>query len=249
MLNHRKQRLPFNAGSRGQRWTLLSATCDDPVALKTTLQNLLATLEGFYNTPAPKGVCELIYSRKELDKKVAKNTPDWVAAITKAHCNTIYILSPSVISQESCHRKSSFQKILTHELAHIFHRTINSRALRWVDEGIALFVARQEKPCDFTRAQLNQFLQKALSQDITVQSFVRLRGYTISFHLIHVISEKYGTQILPRLLFLKPGSAFPSSLRSLLGVSPARFRTFLINSLSKQCAKCVKSDRSAPGRI
>lgn len=163
---------------------------------------IIKDLQKFYRIKNPKIKIELIYSRKEFDDKLNYKTPNWlVAAALK---NNIYLFSPSVIEKVSDHKKTEIKKLLTHELCHIFNSKINRNNLTWVDEGIALFIAKQRKNKNYTKNNLDYFSDYYFEKNIKLLSFAANNGYTISYWAIRKIAEKFNSEKLLELLKIDP---------------------------------------------
>lgn len=85
-----------------------------------------------------------VYSRKEMNESVKKETPEWF--VGGAGSDSIVIFSPSVFSKVSNHPESDFVPVLSHEIAHIFTKSnFKFRYPVWLYEGVAGYVAEQYK--------------------------------------------------------------------------------------------------------
>lgn len=162
----------------------------------------LKQLSKFYKIKPPKINIELIYSRKELDDKLNRETPRWlVAAALK---NSIYLFSPAAIENLSDHKKTEVKKLLTHELCHIFNSKVNKANLMWADEGVALFLANQRKIRNFTKKELNFFANNFFAENINLRLFAKNNGYKISYWAIKKIVGKYNKKKILELLRINP---------------------------------------------
>ena len=86
-----------------------------------------------------------LYTRLQMDKISHKKTPDWLIGYAKDKHN-VYIFSPSVFDKVSNHPVTDFPYTLTHEITHIFtHHLLNFYYPKWLNEGIAGYVAQQYK--------------------------------------------------------------------------------------------------------
>lgn len=159
----------------------------------------------------------LLYSREEFDKKMGRKTPEWMVGVILK--NTIYLFSPSVIEKFSTHKKSRLNKIIAHELCHIFNDKINKEILNWIDEGTALFLAGQEKAKDFKKTDWQFFIDNFLDRNISLQSFAEHEGYKISYWTIRTIAEKFGINKLLDLIKINPKEDnVEGKLEEMLGV-------------------------------
>jgi len=151
-------------------------------------------LKGFYDKNISNINIELVYSRKELNKKIKKKTPDWLVGFTDK--NKIYLFSPLVVEKYSSHRKSDLNKIITHEFCHIFNAKINNNIPIWLDEGLAMNLSNQKKNKDFKKSD-RQFFIDNLNNNISFDSFVKHDGYKISYWLVKKLIYKHkGKKIL-----------------------------------------------------
>lgn len=158
----------------------------------------LKNLKKFYKISCPKIDIELFYSRKEFNNRIGRSTPDWLVGFARK--NTIYLFSPSIIEKVSSHKKTKVKKILIHELSHIFNNKINKNILTWVDEGTAMFVAKQNKKKDFTKKNLDFFSNNFFDKDIDLDVFAKNNGYKISYWAIKTFIKKYNKNKLLKLI-------------------------------------------------
>lgn len=87
---------------------------------------------------------ELIYSRKEFDKKFGKKTPRWVCGAIKK--NKIILFAPSVFEKKTIHKLSIYADTLIHELNHIFYEKLaKTYKPWWLHEGLALNLEKKYK--------------------------------------------------------------------------------------------------------
>ena len=123
---------------------------------KKMIEKIKKKLEEFYGFKSPDFSVEICASRKDFEEKTGKKeTPDWLVGF--ANKGNVYVLSPEAMERESSHKKEEFEQILTHEVCHIFNNEINKNTLTWVNEGTALFLAKQNKKPNFTKENLIKF--------------------------------------------------------------------------------------------
>lgn len=170
--------------------------------VKRLVLSNLRKLNKFYKTDYPEINLELVYSRKEFDDKIGRHTPDWMVGVSLK--NKIYLFSPLSIEKFSTHKKSKLNKIIAHELCHIFNNKINKEILNWVDEGTALFLADQKKAKDFKKSDWYFFIDNFLNENINLRSFAKHEGYKISYWLVRTIIENLGVNTLYRLIKINP---------------------------------------------
>lgn len=170
--------------------------------IKNNIIGTVRKLVIFYNIKNPKINIELIYSRKELDDKFGHKTPKWLVAVTRN--NRVYLFSPSVIEKVSFHKKKEVRKILVHELCHIFNGKINKNGLMWIDEGTALFLAKQKRDKTFTKKDIAYFSNNYFDRNIKLIHFAENNGYEISYWSIKNAVKINGINIIARLLKINP---------------------------------------------
>lgn len=87
----------------------------------------------------------IVQSRKEIDEIKGYKTEAWVVAFVQK--GKIYILAKDKMATEAeQHTKNDFEKILKHEIAHLFFvQLVGDFKPRWLNEGVACYFAGQEK--------------------------------------------------------------------------------------------------------
>lgn len=88
----------------------------------------------------------LLNSREGIDAVCGRRTEDWFVGWTNNN-NSIFILEESVFPKESSHKdKRYFWKVLKHEYCHLYFRQLTKNHYPiWLNEGLACFLAEQEK--------------------------------------------------------------------------------------------------------
>jgi hypothetical protein len=174
---------------------------DQKKKISTKIKLALDKVSKFYE-PAmhPQWVyLNLIYSREEFNEKIGRQTPDWMAGF--ADKNVINLLSPNVMEKHSSHPKNYFDKLLTHELAHIYTAEINNRALMWLDEGLALNIAEQKKKVEIPKDDWKYFVDNnGISGKIPYKYFSDHSGYKIAYWLTNVLLNNFGKESIIELL-------------------------------------------------
>src|SRR3989344_413717 len=132
-----------------------------------------------------------IDSRKEIDKIWGKKTERWLTAWASEN-NSIFILNPRVYVKESDHKNiDHFWKTLKHEYCHLYFKKLTHGANhpKWLNEGLACYFARQEKPKPSRHEALKLFNYfKKTDKDI----------YKISYFWVSLLIKKYGLRKLLR---------------------------------------------------
>lgn len=170
--------------------------------LENNLPNIIEKMCKFYKIKNPNFIIEFVYTRKELNQKLGYKTPKWqVAAVM---LNNIFMFSPSVIENFSTHNKKEVNKLLIHEICHIFNNSINKNCLMWIDEGMSLFLAKQKKDKCFDEKDLNYFVKNCLNKNTNLRPFAEHNGYKISYWIINTMIEYFGKEEILILLRIKP---------------------------------------------
>ncbi len=151
-----------------------------------------STLSDFFGSEnIPDGVkINLIYSREEFNTENGRDeTPSWMVGFARK--NVIHIFSPNVIEKFSPeHPKSSFQPLLIHELTHIVISSFNKKIPIWLNEGLPLNVAQQEKYNKIKNGDWDFFINA--SGKINFDEFAKHGGYRISYWLVKTLLEIVG---------------------------------------------------------
>lgn len=115
--------------------------------IKKTLKEAYQNNKKFFKSDTPLITITLVYTRKELDEIIHRQTKDWEVAYAYNHDdlkNQIVIFSPEIIETVSGNTKSYFPYLLTHEMAHVFTDNVrNFFQPRWLYEGLAGYVSKQ----------------------------------------------------------------------------------------------------------
>jgi len=152
-------------------------------------------------------------NRNELDLQWSK---DWAGAGFKSQCWMVAsgvaqrfdILSPLSWKKDACDHNANdsieIQKIITHELVHVFHAQQNSKPnfdgmddLSWLVEGVATFVSGQltNERLEKVKTQLKQKTPVKLSELWTGADKYGRAGSFINF-----LDQKYGKEKIFKLL-------------------------------------------------
>jgi len=140
---------------------------------------------------------ELIYSRKEIDGILGSKTPNWL--IASSFKNKFIIFDPSKIEKYTCHNKNEFEQLITHETTHILLKKLNSNLCDWMNEGLALNIAKQEKRKDIKAKNINYFIKNCLFKNSKYETFISKQGYNISYRLIRFLLANYDKKTMLKL--------------------------------------------------
>lgn len=151
-----------------------------------------------YKVPHDVKVC-ICKNRNLFNQQVGRKTLDWLVAVTNRR--TISILNPDALEAESTHKKSEFARILIHELCHVVISDINEHPLQWLDEGIALCVAKQKKPQRINRRSYHFFLNEGnLRKNLPLHIFADHEGYVVGYWLVRYLLNQVSKEEIMQLL-------------------------------------------------
>lgn len=182
---------------------------------QTLLNNGIKTVEGFFKITYPKSFNVYVHpNRQSWDTQLqrAYNMPDfrsecWMVASGDGF--QLNMISPVTWKTEACEHlyadRDKTQKLITHELFHVFHGQHNSspdfsemEGLDWLAEGFATYAS----------GQLDEYrkeeVKKLVAEDKTPASLDdywkgKLR-YGLSGSVVMFVDQHFGREILFRLL-------------------------------------------------
>ena len=211
----------------------------------------IAANEAFFQSPYPKHFDIYIYpDRASFDTGLQKElhqpnykSPCWVAGV--GQYDAIHLLSPARWDTETCEGryttyadKEKTQKLITHELTHVFHgQTIRDhnpdrmKDISWFEEGLAVYVAGQLGPSEIhdVQAALQAHNVPGSLHGIASSNSILLH-YSMMGSLVLYIDRTYGRAKLKGLLQFDAQEEILSSL----GVTELQFMDgwtqFMLNS-------------------
>ncbi len=185
------------------------------------------TVEAFFGQPFLKKFDIRIHpNRAAMDAQwqQAWNMPGfqsecWMVASGMA--TQLDLLAPQKWSTEACEHdwadRAAVQKLIAHELVHVFHGQRNAspdfsdvQGLDWFVEGLAVYASGQ---CDSARlAPVKRAVAAGKVPDSLDQFWTGPLRYGLSGSVVHFIDLKYGRQKLLELLPLKRKNEFYQQL-------------------------------------
>lgn len=120
----------------------------------------IKTLENFWGVNLKKEpIIILLDSRKEIDL-IRKNITDSKLVGWFWRERNIFILDPSKFETESLFQKKDFEKILLHELSHLFfYQIAKTSCPAWLNEGLACYLAGQKTEKDkYTKDDISRLI-------------------------------------------------------------------------------------------
>lgn len=172
---------------------------------KKIKNEVLKTFNFLYNiflVKTPDVVVRIHDNRIDFDKQLKTRTADWCIA-NASYDNKIDILSPFAIENESSHKKSEFLPVLKHEFAHLFiDKLVNGKVVpKWLDEGLAQYIAKQYKDTSHPKEVEDNFCKK-LSTPNGWYKRINSYSYQISVLFVYFLIKKYSFKKVKELLFL-----------------------------------------------
>lgn len=175
----------------------------------------IKSVQSFFNTPFQKKFDIYVHPyRKSLDSQWQK---DWKMPDFKSECWMVAsgiafkmdLLSPRVWHKEACEHNYKdiieTQRIITHELFHVFHGQLNTSPdfsntenIDWFVEGFATYASGQcgsKRIAEIKKALADSELPKTLNEFWTGRYRYGLSGSVVMF-----IDKKYGRNKLKELL-------------------------------------------------
>jgi hypothetical protein len=145
----------------------------------------------------------LLTRRSEYDDVLGRPSSVWGSGITRD--NNIYTFHPDRRAIETSHSKESFGNTLTHEICHVFSKNIYGQELWWAREGVAQYIAGQNKLMKLEPNNIDHFILHSLYRNIPYFEFVNEhQGHHISRKMGYAIAELYGPTTLRSLLEINP---------------------------------------------
>lgn len=158
---------------------------------KEIIEKAANQVSNFFNDEIPRFKVYFLKSRDEMDKLWNKKTPAWLVA--KAGENReIHIFDKEIFDRVSPHPKNDFEKVLIHEITHIYTKEkFNLTFPMWLNEGIAYVVASQDK---------KEGNKKDISKMHTFDEWNENPSYGSSGKFVRFLLNKFGKDRLLNLL-------------------------------------------------
>lgn len=179
------------------------------------LDNGIKTVVAYFDKPFVRNFDVYVFpSRQSLDEQWGK---DWSIQDFKSECwmvasgvaHRLDLLSPSAWKTEACEHSAEnidhVQKLITHELVHVYHGQHNPIPdftgmddLGWLVEGIAVLVSGQmdsNRNKDLIEAKKQNKLPAQLKN-----AWSGKYRYTVCGSIVDFIVTKYSNKIVPQLL-------------------------------------------------
>lgn len=185
-----------------------------------TVKKEYPRIEKYYGFKIPKVVCRVVYSRQDIDKLFKTKTSPWVVGIARRN-NRVYFLSPSKCKECSNHKPSDMDKVLLHEIAHIFNYKVNQYPAPWLNEGLAMHLAKQKKG-PIKKENWDYFKRRNFicNTKFNWMKAAPRHGYSSAYWFLKFLMQKYDKEMLIKFLQVNPKKGKPFiQFRKLLGHS------------------------------
>jgi hypothetical protein len=117
---------------------------DLPEATKLLIEQIVKELSQLFGVEPISPSVRIAGSRAEMDRIKERPTEPWLVGTVKD--GVIYLLDKDRFETESDHPKSDFEKVLKHEIAHLYITAVaGTNKPFWLNEGIACYLAGQVK--------------------------------------------------------------------------------------------------------
>jgi|GEM_PF-1818564 len=168
----------------------------------------------------------LVYSRKEMDKALGRETPNWFVGVTNQTTGNIIIFSPSAVEEYSTHNRVSILQTMKHELVHAFEITYGGGYVAWwLSEGIAIIVAEQDKK--HGKKHLKNLLKTGKFFQYSTDNYrfcTNNGGYKASKYLTEKLIEDFGQKKVVGLMSNDcKESNFNLFFEKVIGISPEEY--------------------------
>jgi hypothetical protein len=170
------------------------------VEIKKEVLKAFAFSYTFFSLNLPKVVVRVFENRLEFSKQLKMETADWLVANAN-NDNEISILCPLALEKESSHSSKEFLPILEHEFTHLFiGKLANGKAVpKWLNEGMASYVAKQHKREKWPLYIEENFCEK-LATSKGWDEYVNYSAYSIASLFVCFLIEKYSFKKIKELV-------------------------------------------------
>lgn len=147
--------------------------------------------KAFFNIKIQPPLVFFVRSRRDIDKLWGRKTENWMSAWVWN--NDVFILHPKVYTKESIHKDiAHFWEALEHEYCHLYFRALTGTCLpRWLNEGLACYLAHQTKKPPTKEEALSVFEYYDKSDR---------KIYAVGYFWVKFLIEKFGKAKLLKLI-------------------------------------------------
>lgn len=154
-------------------------------ALSAYLESTKRRYDRWFELALPIPHLTILTSRKQIRQCWRTPQPSWLSGWYRN--NSIYVLDRRLLKRN----KEQWYKLIAHEMAHVYiNRFTDGRAPRWVNEGLACYLAKQAQACP--PEVVHAFFHQKNKRHPDV--------YRVGYTLIARLIRKYGQKKFLRFL-------------------------------------------------
>lgn len=113
--------------------------------LPTDCEEFFVDMVSLFDVVIPTPKLVTVTCRSEFDILLGRSTPSPVWMVAGVIGRQIIIFSRDSFSRETTHKEVEFELIVNHEIVHLFTRAKFGKIPSWLNEGLACYLAGQEK--------------------------------------------------------------------------------------------------------
>jgi len=168
--------------------------------MKKEASRAFVHVKSFFRIMIPPITIYIYQNRKEFDDYFGEKTAPWFVGNAVGQ-NKIHILCPEAMKKESSHKQKEFLPILKHELTHLFisHLAEGRAVPKWLNEGLAAYVAKQHRDKKESLYIENNFCRK-LSTPQGWNKNVNNGAYHLAALYVAFLIKKYSFNNIIKLL-------------------------------------------------
>ncbi|MDD2731873.1 MAG: hypothetical protein PHI53_01605 [Candidatus Pacebacteria bacterium] len=102
----------------------------------------------------------------------------------------------------------------------------------WINEGIALFLANQNKKKDFTKNDLDFFFNNFFDKNIKLRLFAKNNGYKVSYWAVKTIVKMFNRKKLLKIIRIDYRKNCKQKIEKVLKISREKFQEILNKNTS-----------------
>ncbi len=197
-------------------------------------------LKELFGFPIEGFAVKVAINRQEFDDLVGRKTASWEVGNAVAK-DTIIILSPDSWSTDSPeHSPEELSGLLRHELAHLFidHLAKDKPLPRWLNEGLAVVLGRQEKILNNKKLYLESGFCRLYDTPLGWNNYRNAGAYNIATLFVKFLVDRYDLEKIKELIKASPKfylySHFDEEVTKIFGQSLAGLERDFFDELKKK---------------
>jgi len=154
----------------------------------------------FFNLKLTNIIVCVSETRAEYNRILKRKTLDWEVG-SASRDGRIDILGPLAMQNESCHSRAEFPQILKHEFTHLFIDKLakGKTVPKWLDEGLAQYIAGQHK-CNHNLSYLEEDFCQELGSLRGWDKNINHGAYSIAALFVAFLIKKYSFSKIKELI-------------------------------------------------